>query len=94
MFLRAYDQYVTDIAERAKQLIGKDVVSTEECTPVNLKFCVDSKWLESLKDLDFLDGVSAYGELTDTVLRSFLEKKAKESKEGFSLDVLYSLIDK
>lgn len=94
VFLRAYDQYATEVKERAKQLAAKDVVSTEVARPVNLKFCVDAEWIESLIALDFLDDVTTYEELSDTRLRAYLDDKAVESKEVVTLDVLDDLVAK
>ena len=46
VFLRAYDQYATELKERARQVVSEDSLSTEVVKPVNLKFCVDAEWLE------------------------------------------------
>lgn len=91
-FLRAYDNYAKEVQERARQLVARNVVTNEVVTPVNLKFCVDSKWLESLIALNFIDKVSTYYDLSDSQLRSFLEKKAKESKEVVTLNMLDNIV--
>lgn len=69
-FLRAYDQYSKKIQDRARQLVGKSVVSTEAVTPVHLNVCVDLEWIESLIDLGFMEDVTSYDVLTEELLRT------------------------
>lgn len=45
-FIRVYDQYVTEIRARRRQL-GKPDSGTEETRPVDLNFCVDIYLLHS-----------------------------------------------
>ena len=54
VFLRAYDQYATELKERSRQVLSEDSLSTEVVKPVNLKFCVDAEWLESTVGNRFL----------------------------------------
>lgn len=90
--LRGYDRYAKEIEERARQLVGPDTVFTEAVTPVQLKFCVDAEWIESLIELGFIDGVSLYDDLSKQVLRDYLEKKSEESKNATTIDALGKLV--
>ena len=66
LFLRAYEQYAREVNERARQVVGEDVISTEAAKPVQMKYCVNAEWLESLIDLDFIPNVSSYNSLSDS----------------------------
>lgn len=70
VFLRAYDQYATEIQERARQLIAQDAVATEAINLVNFKFCIDAEWLKSTILLGFIDGLTSVDLLTETRLES------------------------
>eukprot|EP00171_Calliarthron_tuberculosum_P004017 IDg4017t1 len=61
---------------------------------VQVKFCVDAEWIESLIDLGILDNVTSYDELTDDQLQTYFDKKAEESKEVLSLEKLDDLVAK
>lgn len=97
-FLRQYDQYVTEVKERAQQLVATGSVTTEAVRPVNLKFCVDADYLESvielglIKDGDDQDAVTSVEALTSRTLRSFLNSKVKENKDTVDLSSLDSII--
>lgn len=91
-FLRSYDQYAKEVEERARQL-SRHTVVTEPISPVHLKFCVDADWIESLLTLGFIADTSSYEDLTDELLRSYLEKKAEESKEVVTIDTLDKLVE-
>lgn len=41
--LHAYDQYVKEILERARQLVSNKAISIEKTTAVQLIICVDSE---------------------------------------------------
>ena len=92
IFLRKYDQYVTEIVERSAQYGDVDAAGTAR--PVQLKFCVDSEYLASAIDLGFVDGVDTIEELTDPLLRAYLEKKAETSKETVTLSALDKMVEK
>lgn len=92
VFLRAYDQYVSEFGERARQFVAKGVVSSEPSTPVGLKFCVDDEWLVSLIDPEFFDFVKCYTDPSDWARRTYFDNKAKESKEFSTLDVFDDLL--
>jgi hypothetical protein len=91
-FLALYDQYSTEVQERARQLTAQDTVTTEPIRPVNLMFCVDIDWLESTISR-LIEGISTYEELDDTVLRKYLGEKSEESKEAVNLDRLGEIVD-
>lgn len=93
-FLRAYDQYVTEIAERSKQLTAASTITTEAISPVNLKFCVDAEWIDSLIALGFIESISTVEELTDALLRDYLNGEAQESKEVMNLHSLDDIVKK
>lgn len=94
VFLRAYDQYATEVTQRAKQLVGDNFVTSEVVTPVNLKFCVDAEWLESMIELDFIEDVDSYDGLSDGILRAYLEKKAETAKDVITMSVLDEIVRK
>lgn len=56
------------MSARARQLIGSEVISAEATTPVQLKYYVDPKWLESLVDLGVLLNVASYDDLDNKFL--------------------------
>lgn len=93
-FLQAYDQYATESKARAQQLAAKDVDSTEISRPVNLKFCVEAEWVESVIALNFLDPFLKYDDVTYERSRKDLDDEIIESKEVVSLDVLDDLAAK
>lgn len=92
IFLRLYDQYCNEVLERARQ-IGKSSRSTENVRPVNIKFCVDPDYLESLIALNLIPDVKDYDSLTDDTLRAFLDEKAEESREATNLDSLDIIVE-
>ena len=91
VFLRSYDSYVTEVQERARQIVDSSV-STEPVKPVNLKFCVDAEWLESTVALGFIEPIDTVEQLTDERFRAYLDSKAEDSKEVVSLSKLDELV--
>lgn len=91
-FLLAYDAYVREVTERARQLTGPDFTSTELTTPVRLQFCVDQEWLESIIDLGLITGVDTFSALSDSTLREYLSLKAEESREVITMEKLDKLV--
>lgn len=67
-FVRAYDQYVNESSERAKQLSVTMVLSTETVTSVILKLCYNMEWVESLIAHKFIKDVELYEALEDKTL--------------------------
>ena len=55
---------------------------------MNLSFCVDPNWLESIVSLGFIEGVTTTKELDDSTLRAYLEAEAEESKEVVNIKTL------
>lgn len=94
VFLRQYDQYSKEVIARASQISASGTVPTEAVRPVNITFCVDPEYLESAIALDLISDVESESELTDTVLRSYLERKAEESKESVNLDALDMIVER
>ena len=92
-FLRRHDQYSIEVSARAQQLILHGTTTTEAVRPVNLKYCVDSEYIESAVVLGFLEADS-YDALTDQILRKNLEEKSEESPEAVTLEDLDSIMDK
>lgn len=93
MFLREYDQYDREVKERAQQIVCEQVLSTDVAKPVQHKFCVDSEWLESVIELDYIKGVKSYDELTDANLCEYLESKAEPSKSVVTTDMLDKIFE-
>ena len=84
IFLNRYDQYSKEVKARAQQLNLTGSTTTEAVRPVNLKYCVDPEYIESVIALDILS-VDSYDELSDETLRQHLEEKAEESIESINL---------
>lgn len=68
IFLRKYDQYANEVTSRAHQL-ESDTASTKSVRPVNLKFCVYVKCLESSIALYFILDVTDYADSLDEKIR-------------------------
>lgn len=81
------------MSERAQQITGEDVLSTDNAKPVQLKFGVNSIWLESVIDLEFIKGVTKYEDLTDDQLRTYLDSKTESSKDVLSIDMLDKIFE-
>lgn len=47
VFLHLHDSYSTEIKERAKQLLGEEICSSEFVSPTSLKLCVNGEQLKS-----------------------------------------------
>lgn len=52
-FRRDYNQYAREVSQRALQLTGGDLISTDVSKPAQLKFCENSEWLDSVIDFRF-----------------------------------------
>lgn len=90
--LRKYDQYKLEIFSRALQH-GSGTVTNEAPRPVALKCCVDPELEESAIALNFITGISRYGNLTDGALRDYFKSKTEQSKIYVSLDTLDALVE-
>jgi len=93
IFLRLYDQYCNEVTARARQLSTDQGVSTEAVRPVNIMFCVDPEFLESATVLGFIDGADTVEDLTDEMLRDYLDDQAQEAEETVSLATLGTIVD-
>lgn len=90
-FLRKYDQYVSELTSRARQL-NKCTNVSEPVRAVELKFCVDVDFIESSITLGFVENATSYEKLTDEQLRTFLEGRVQESKDVVTLDTLDKIV--
>lgn len=70
--LRDFNQYSNKLSERAPQLVGDGVTSTEFSKAVQLKLCVSSDWIESVFDLEFNENVTDYDSFSNEALRKYL----------------------
>lgn len=94
-FLRLYDQKKRTVLARAAQItVGDDSITTEAVRTNSLKFCVDSEYPESAIALKLITGATSYEALTDTVLRSFLNKEEEDSKGTISLQTLEEIVER
>jgi len=93
IFLRLYDQYCNEITARARQITTDQAISTEAVRPVNIKFCVDPEFLEFATVLGFIDGADTVEDLTDEMLRDYLDEQAQESQETVSLTTLDTIVE-
>lgn len=59
-----------------------------------MKLCIDDGYLASSIALGFIPGVSSTDDLTDEILRKFLEATSSESKETLTLASLDSIVSK
>ena len=93
IFLRRYDAYCNEVRARAEQMVLQGSPSTTEISrPVNLKYCVDTEYLEAAILLKRIEGVSSYDALTDEKLRTFLKTKGEESTDVVTLGSLDILV--
>lgn len=58
-----------------------------------MKYCVDAEWLELLIDLGFIHMVCSHDDLSDDQLKSYLTKKAEETKSVVTIDTLNRLVE-
>lgn len=65
LLLRAYDDYTRKMNERARQVVGEDVITTKAGKPVQMKYWVNAEWIESFIELEFMPHVSSYNALSD-----------------------------
>ncbi|PXF46452.1 hypothetical protein BWQ96_03777 [Gracilariopsis chorda] len=93
VFLRKYDQYSTEIKEKARQHTVTNTLSVKPVEPVSLKFCVDPEYLESALALNRIPFVTDIDALTDQDLRAYLEKKAEPSKSCANLSFLDHIVE-
>lgn len=82
VFLRKYNQYCKEITEREQPPTVIGSFSTKPIHPTNFKFCDSPEYLDSPMELGFLPSIAIYAELTEPILRKYLEFKAYESKES------------
>lgn len=92
-FLREYDQYAREVNKIALQISGEDVLSTDISRPVQLKFCVNSEWLESVIHLRFIKGVTKYGDHTDNQLQMYPISKTESTKDVVTIDMLDKFVE-
>ena len=90
---RLYNQHSNKVTARAGQLTVYGATSSEAVWPANLKFCVDSEYLEFAIALGFIEA-DDYDSLTDSVLRVHLEGKAKESVDSVTLEALDDIVER
>lgn len=91
-FLREYDQYVSEVTERGRQIVGDHIQSTDIVKPFQIKFCCDFECLESIIDLYLFPSVAMYDDLIDGTLRPYLDSKAVSSKDIVAIDTLDRLL--
>ena len=63
-FLKLYDQHKEEVLSGAEQITGACTTTNEAARPINIKYCVDPDWLESLITLGFIDDVTSIEALT------------------------------
>lgn len=94
IFLCKYDQYCKEVAERAKLLNVTAGTPTDPILPVNLKFRIDTEYLDSAKALGFLEDVADYTSLTEPLLCRYLAPQAEESKDYVNLEMLDKFVER
>lgn len=92
-FLLEYDDYTPEVTELVLQITGKDILLTVVAKPVQIKFCVNSEWLESLIDLNFIKKVTSYDNQTNDQLRKYLESEAEFLKDVVTMDMLDKIVE-
>lgn len=92
VFLRQYDQYAKKVMSKALQLTAVDAKTTEPVRLVGLSYCVDTEWLESSINLDYIPGVKSIQELTDGKLHAYLKAEAEEDKDMMTIAKIESII--
>lgn len=91
IFFRTYDQYATEIRERARHLVVQEVITTVAITSTNHEFSVNADWLNSLIVFGFISDVPCYENLADRQPRTILEQKAQKYKEVATLNILATM---
>lgn len=76
-FLRAYDVYIREETERAKQLLEKDVADPKVAALVRLQFRKGQEWLESTIGLGPLSELDCYDDFTDAILHDCLSQNGE-----------------
>lgn len=92
LFLRSYDQYEREVIERVCQIVGQDVISPNVDKPIQMKFCMNPEWLESLTELDFHPVVASCDKPRDKQLQEYLSKKANESSDAVTMETLVHIV--
>ena len=92
VFLSRYDQYSKEVTARALQLSVVNSTTTEPARPVSMTYCVDSEWLQSYIDLEYIPDVETPHDLTDTKLRLYLESEAEEEKHTTTMTEIDAII--
>lgn len=92
VFLRLYNQYKNELMSRNSQMSSEN--STDRPKPIELKFCVDAGYLESLIDLELIKNCSSYEDLTDAVLKTYLESEAEVESKTSGIEKLDELVEK
>lgn len=87
-FLRNYDQYAREDIGRAMQLAGATVLSTKISKPVQMEFCVNYRWRESVIDLGYIPIIGPYENLSDDELWPYLKSKAASLKDVVKINML------
>lgn len=91
-----FSDCTTSIATKFKrlitQLLGSESCGTEATHPVNFKFCVDPKYLESAIALGIF-AAAGYDSFFDADLRTYLEAQAQESRKSINLETLDHIVD-
>lgn len=88
LFFHANNQCTREVVGRAKLISGEYVLSLEASKQVQLNYCVKAKWLKLLIDHGFISEVSSHDKLSNNELRTFLAKKAEESKDVVIIEAL------
>lgn len=69
------------------------MLSTDIAKPFQMKFCVNSEWLELVISLELIHALDGYEVLWDDQLQKYLESKAAASKDVVTVDVLYKIVE-
>ena len=67
--------------------------SVELFLPIDLKYFIDTKILLSASALGFITCASAYDELDDSYLRSYLDNNSEESEEAMNHSALEQIVN-
>eukprot|EP00171_Calliarthron_tuberculosum_P022654 IDg22654t1 len=96
-----YDQYVKEVIERHAQRVSTNDTKegVEPPKPVSLRFCVDAAWLEAAVFMETFtnradEPISSVNDITEEILRAFLDEKAKASKDNITIHTLEKYVSK
>lgn len=80
--------------QRPRQLTALNLIMVESISSVQIKFCVDTDWLDFIIDRGFIDDFLYYVDLYDGRVRLFLESVIQENKDDETIEAVDEIGEK